>query len=889
MKFTAVRFFCLSLLVLVLGLPAFGQNTKGDRPTPPARESRFKTPKKTKQPRQPWRRVKRGDDRPDRTPMPPRQATTKKDRPGKPITPQFSKTRPSRSDRPWQGDITGRRIQPKFNTSRARNVYPQPPSTGYSSEESTRSRRSPDNPAVRRVRKMQREDPPEPKPGKPIRPTFHKTKPQHSERAWRGDITGRPIRAKSSDGLRPPPGQGPSAVPGSGPFPRMRRQGIVPSRAYGRARRSIPGGGWHPNNSSQTAKFQSDHNRAAMRMLNRHNRSGQISGQTRQVAPSSASGPYRRNRSINMWANFRRPGRQGDRAITKDLAGKPLRMKNFQTQRGVLTNPTLNLRGGRASGERPYEGPAAGGHISRTQSGRAWQGDIAHRRIRGGFRSKKGEPQAGRPIFGRGQIRLDRRTANYQGNLRRGRMGFGNQGEEFSGNMRARRAFQGGGSVSAGWNNKGRAIQGRAPGRGARGVGYSGNIRQGKRGFGNQGEEYSGNIRRRRILNDQGEEYSGNIRTRRTLNDQGEEFSGNIRTRRTFNDQGEEYRGNIRTRRTFNDQGEEYRGNIRTRRAFSNQGEEYRGDIRFRKFLNDQGEEFTGTIKFRKPDKGGGSRSGGVWNNRNTPIMVRVPRSQHARVAAYQGDMRAGRRVFANQGEEYRGNIRAGRPWKGGGSVSGKLWNNNEQPIQVRTYDNQTKISRYSGNLRARRPEKGGGSVSGQLWNNNEQAIQGKSYTGLTRVSRYQGEKRMTGRHERNPNSAEGALPTLKASNATLAGGQHTRGVKRDWEYIRNPSSAEDAQRTREPGRAFGRSTDFQGNIRVKKFDLFSKSDLHPDAKFVKINKNNVPEEKDMLTNFKLWWARLFKKAETQPDHLKENDNSRKPRYDKGEAGLWYD
>ena len=62
---------------------------------------------------------------------------------------------------------------------------------------------------------------------------------------------------------------------------------------------------------------------------------------------------------------------------------------------------------------------------------------------------------------------------------------------------------------------------------------------------------------------------------------------------------------------------------------------------------------------------------------------------------------------------------------------------------------------------------------------------------------------------------------------------------------------------------------------------------LHPDAQFVKINKNNVAAEKDMMTNFKLWWARLFRKSETQPDHLK--DKRGKPRYDKGEAGLWYE
>ena len=66
-----------------------------------------------------------------------------------------------------------------------------------------------------------------------------------------------------------------------------------------------------------------------------------------------------------------------------------------------------------------------------------------------------------------------------------------------------------------------------------------------------------------------------------------------------------------------------------------------------------------------------------------------------------------------------------------------------------------------------------------------------------------------------------------------------------------------------------------------------AKKDLHPDAQFVKTNKNNVDDEKGLFTNFKLWWARLFKKNDTQPDHLKEK--IRKPRYDKREQGLWYD
>ena len=74
----------------------------------------------------------------------------------------------------------------------------------------------------------------------------------------------------------------------------------------------------------------------------------------------------------------------------------------------------------------------------------------------------------------------------------------------------------------------------------------------------------------------------------------------------------------------------------------------------------------------------------------------------------------------------------------------------------------------------------------------------------------------------------------------------------------------------------------------MQKFRLFEKNkELHPDTKFIKTNKNNVADERDLLTNFKLWWARLFKKEETQPDHLKEK--GKKPRYDKGEQGMWYE
>jgi hypothetical protein len=130
-------------------------------------------------------------------------------------------------------------------------------------------------------------------------------------------------------------------------------------------------------------------------------------------------------------------------------------------------------------------------------------------------------------------------------------------------------------------------------------------------------------------------------------------------------------------------------------------------------------------------------------------------------------------------------------------------------------------------------------------------------------------------------------MPGNAPGKGSIKESEYARGLKLKWNYKHNPSSADEAQDVREPGKAFARVTDYQGNIKMKSFKIFRNKELHPDAQFVKTNKNNTDEEKDMLTNFKLWWARVFKKSDTQPDHLKEK--IRKPRYDKGEQGLWYD
>ena len=131
-------------------------------------------------------------------------------------------------------------------------------------------------------------------------------------------------------------------------------------------------------------------------------------------------------------------------------------------------------------------------------------------------------------------------------------------------------------------------------------------------------------------------------------------------------------------------------------------------------------------------------------------------------------------------------------------------------------------------------------------------------------------------------------MPGIKPSKTSIKASEYARSVRRNFDYIHNPSSSDEALKTREPGKAFARVSAYQGNVKMQKFALFEQNrKSHPDTKFIKINKNNVDEERDAMTNFKLWWSRLFKKEETQPDNIKYK--GRKPRYDKGEQGLWYD
>src|SRR5690606_34186154 len=91
--------------------------------------------------------------------------------------------------------------------------------------------------------------------------------------------------------------------------------------------------------------------------------------------------------------------------------------------------------------------------------------------------------------------------------------------------------------------------------------------------------------------------------------------------------------------------------------------------------------------------------------------------------------------------------------------------------------------------------------------------------------------------------------------------------------YVRNKNAADEAMLKARPRKVVTRAGQYQGNVRTNKLDLkelFDQKRYHPDKKFVKPNKNNVEEERSLMTNIKLAWSRLFRKNETQPDHIKD-------------------
>jgi hypothetical protein len=621
-----------------------------------------------------------------------------------------------------------------------------------------------------------------------------------TQKAWKGDLTGRKIRAP---------------------------------RDNNKARKVYPQYGRYTNNPSRKPKDREPKvvsNRSQVARQNRtqgsHSKSSS-GGRKQVVTPRSASHAFMARKSINVYANFARPKPKKEKAHTKDISGRTLRTKNFETPRRQVIAPTVKVsRSRKSAGDTAYKGRASGSHqsASRTSGERAWKGNISGHKVRGRNYSSKPRIE-GRPIFPNQNRKPHGKDRRYRGSV-----------SPSSGNRSA---------TGRTWNNNQTALPVRTPNKKALRIGrYQGSLKALGRsvpGYGQQGESFSGYQKASKPLK------GGGSVSGRLWNNKSSALP--VRTPKSSAARAGTYQGSIK------------------RFSKSQPG------------FSDQGENFSGYKKTKKPLKGGGSVSGRLWNNKEKAIPGRPPSSAARRAGTFQGNTKLfeQNRTLTDQGEEFTGFIKLKRFKKNyvQNPNSADAATKKKHPIKstyaVDGLQIKVKEQKYEQNKNASK----------------ESLLKKKPSKSTYLVNGLQ-IKVKQGNYSKKPNAAEGSMPGIRPSKSSVKASEYARGVKRTWNDIHNPSSADEAQKTREPGKAFGRATDYQGNIKMQKFHLFEKNrHLHPDATFVKTNKNNVDSERDLLTNVKLWWAKLFKKQDTQPDNLK--DKGKKPRYDKREEGLWYD
>lgn len=835
------------------------------------------------------------------------------------------------------------------------------------------------------------------------------------EKATTKDIAGKRLRTRNKSTAQR------AVITASSPYKNKRRSGgdqagkpiggnaaRIRSSSAQRARDNVyPQKGPFVNNNSKKPE-QAYSNRRELSRLARLQTTPEPPGRKTRITPRSASKAYvTRGRVNTYWGKYSK----GERAITTDVAGKPLRTKNFRSAANPIIKAANPYNGRKDRGDRAYKGTFRSGYATATRRGEMpWKGDISGQPIR---KSKGRDNQVAgdygsspriSPGFSARYMKKD--FARLRG-VKEKKGGGGSVSGQYKSNqplsprapgiggtymrqdlnkLRGIKPVKGGGSVTGKYKSN-QPLSPRAPGIGAsymrKDLGNMRGIKPVKGGGG------SISAKMKRTDTPLGVRPPGNPSVAGRMGS----YTGNVRSMRPSKGGGSV---SFKLKRSNNNLPIPVRDPLDQRIA--DYQVNYKGFIKRSKSssgFSQDGLSYSGSMKARQPLKGGGSISGS-WNNNNKPIPGKTPGNVPARVSKFQGNLKQQPKSFSQDGYGYSGDIKmrpksfsqegydfsgynkTKKPLKGGGSISGRVWNNNNQPLPGKAPGGSAnKIDSYQGNLiftkksfsrdgydftgynKTKKPEKGGGSVSGKLWNNNGQPLPVKmptgdqagdiNYAGKTRLPRLKRE------YVRNPNTVEealkkhspyetvyevnglmvrvkqkevgtkpnavkGSMPGVEPTKATVKASEYVGTLKVYWEYKHNPSSVDEAQKTIKyskafaqatsfagktrltknyrhnpnsdkdalkviaPARAYARIGDYQGNIKMNKFNH---KKHFPDAQFAHSKGNNVKEERTIATDVKLLWSKLFKKNATQPDAVK--DKVRRPRYDKKEKELWKD
>lgn len=550
-------------------------------------------------------------------------------------------------------------------------------------------------------------------------------------------------------------------------------------------------------------KTQAFSNRRTLNRVARMSTKPEPPGRKRVISIRSTSRPYVTwGRKNVYWGKFK----VVEKPVVTDITGRPLRAKNYHTP-PLEAEPRKDVYRNRKSkgGDQPFKGTFGSGFRTTPKVTKAWKGDVSGHAIRTQppkFNESAGQMIGTRPPTASRRADKPQRPLRIVGLVRKSQSGkISNQ-----------------------------PVTRKAPGIGAILIDRSlGKYRGGKKpklfgsrkgGFNNNGQPITGQqpgIGGRFVGTYQGFE-KGNKPVKG-----GGSISGKL-----FNNNGQPievkgpgiggrfadiYSGNIKTSRPakgggsisgklWNNANQPIIGKIPAGLQ-ARYVDIYQGFHKARKPFNRDGYNYSGNKRiWIEPKGGGGSISGKLWNNRNQPIQGKVPAGS----------------IQAKYVDIYQGYYKGHKPIKGGGSVSGKLWNNKEQAIIGKTYSPASlSVSVYPGNIKASKPVKGGGSISGKLWNNKEQPIQGKTYDlSQMKVSSYPGDiklKRLN-KYIQNPKANEIALKKAKPNKTTyLVDGLQVKTKAHD--YALNKHSSKSAMKGESEGKNSLKAIEYANRMKV--------------------------------------------------------------------------
>jgi hypothetical protein len=479
------------------------------------------------------------------------------------------------------------------------------------------------------------------------------------------------------------------------------------------------------------------------------------------------------------------------------------------------------------------------------------------------------------------------KAGTYSGNLKSARAhGFSDQGEGFTGFIKAKKPIKAHASFKLrSRNNGGNAIAVRIPSSGAAKAGaYSGNLKSAQaHGFSDQGEGFTGFIKAKKPIKAHA---SFKLRSR---NNGGNAIA--VRIPASGAAKAGTYSGNLKSSDVFTlrDQGEEFTGFLKLRKPKKG------GRGGERKFWNNDGKPIDGRIPLSSNAKAAiysgkvKQKEDYVQNEKTSRLSLKKKEPKKGAFEVEGLQVKVKQHDFAQNPRSARSSTKKREPEKGAYLAEGF-----QTKVKQEDY-NQNRLASKS-SIKKREPGKGAFAAEGlqikvrrAKYEKNPNAKPGAlraigPSSATVKASEYVGRMKMIWDYKHNPSSSKFALDVVRPNRTFAKGNKYQGRTRLTKNYRHNPKSSKDALKVIAPGKAYAKISNYQGNLKMSKPH---RSNLHPDAKFAHGRINNVKQERTILTNAKLWWSRLFKKSDTQPTAVKEK--VRRPRYDKNERELWKD